>query len=152
MARDFPKLSDQDHAAVARQLFNEKNGKPVSGYDPKLARCLSVLDGPIPKLWPQFEAMKRIPVLVLRGANSDLLSEATVQEMGQRHPKLSTHTVPDEGHAPLLRDEASIAAVASFFTETDSKGAASPREAGRSHYASRLVSTSPLSTRRENSV
>ncbi|RUP00699.1 alpha/beta hydrolase [Hyphomicrobium sp.] len=152
MARDFPKLSDQDHAAVARQLFNEKNGKPVSGYDPKLARCLSVLDGPIPKLWPQFEAMKRIPVLVLRGANSDLLSEATVQEMGQRHPKLSTHTVPDEGHAPLLRDEVSIAAVASFFTETDSKAAASPREAGRSHYASRLVSTSPLSTRRENSV
>jgi pimeloyl-ACP methyl ester carboxylesterase len=152
MARDFPKPSDNDHAAVARQLFNEKNGKPVSGYDPKLARSLSIFDGAMPKLWPQFEAMKRIPVLVLRGANSDLLSEATVKEMEQRHPKLSTYTVPDEGHAPLLHDAASIAAVESFFAETDSKENASPRNAWRYNQASRLVSTSPLSTRRENSV
>ncbi len=54
-------MTDAEAEAVARQLFNEKNGKPISGYDPKLAKSLSVLDGPMPKLWPQFEAMKRLP-------------------------------------------------------------------------------------------
>lgn len=151
MQRDFPRLSEDDFAAVARQLFNDKNGKPVSGYDPKLARCLSVLDGPVPQLWPQFEAMKRIPVLVLRGANSDLLSEATVEEMRQRHPHLSSYTVPDQGHAPLLRDEPTIAAVAAFFAETDERNE-SAAPSGAADHVSRLVSTSPLSTRRENSV
>ncbi|MFT3730262.1 MAG: alpha/beta hydrolase [Hyphomicrobium sp.] len=147
--RDFPDVSDADCEAIARQLFNDKDGKPVSGYDPKLAKCLSALDGPIPKLWPQFEAMKRIPVLVLHGANSDLLSDKTVEEMRQRHPRLSSHTVPAEGHAPLLRDEPTISAVTSFFAETDE-----PTDGFRSVPAqlSRLVSTSPLSTRRENSV
>ncbi|MBY0561284.1 alpha/beta hydrolase [Hyphomicrobium sp.] len=153
--RDFPKMTDKDFEAVARQLFNERKGKPARGYDPKLANCLSVLDGPIPELWPQFEAMKRVPVLVIRGANTDLLSEKTVEEMHQRHPRLKSLTVPDEGHAPLLRDAPTISAIASFFAETDE-----PRDGARYGtlsrgdfgHVSRLVSTSPLSTRRENSV
>ena len=153
--RDFPQMTADDFAIVARQIFNDKNGKPVSGYDPKLAKCLSALDGPIPKLWPQFEAMKRIPVLVLRGENSDLLSEKTVEEMRQRHPKLTSFTVPAQGHAPLLRDDPTISAVAAFFAETDEQndgtryGTLSRSNFG---HVSRLVSTSPRSTRRENSV
>jgi pimeloyl-ACP methyl ester carboxylesterase len=153
--RDFPKLTDEDAAAIARQLFNEKNGKPVSGYDQKLAKCLSVLDGPMPALWPQFEALKRLPVLVVRGANSDLLSETTVEEMSQRHPRLSSISVPAQGHAPLLRDAPTISAIASFFAEADEPndgmryGALSRSDFG---HVSRLVSNSPRSTRRENSV
>lgn len=152
--RDFPGMTPGDAEALARQLFNEKNGKPVSGYDQKLAKCLSVLDGPIPALWPQFEALKRVPVLVVRGANSDLLSATTVEEMRRRHPHLHTITVPGEGHAPLLRDEPTILAIAQFFAETDNvrhtHGTSSAR--ARFNHASRLVSTSPRSTRRENSV
>jgi pimeloyl-ACP methyl ester carboxylesterase len=154
--RDFPKLTDADADALARQLFNEKNGRPARGYDNKLAKSLSILDGPIPVLWPQFEALKRVPVLVLRGANSDLLSEKTVEEMRQRHPRFSSITVPSEGHAPLLRDEPTISEISSFFVgtdETDTSGAR-PGALSRSDFAhvSRLVSSSPRSTRRENSV
>jgi pimeloyl-ACP methyl ester carboxylesterase len=119
--RDFPKLTEADAEAFARQLFNEKNGRPVPGYDAKLAKCLSVLDGPMPQLWPQFAALKRVPVLVVRGANSDLLSEKTVQEMQQRHPMLSSITVPDEGHAPLLWDQPSISAIGDFFAASDAR-------------------------------
>jgi len=153
--RDFPQMSAGDVMAVAHQIFNEKNGKPVGGYDPKLSQCLSALDGPPPKLWPQFEAMKRVPVLVLRGENSDLLSKKTVEEMGLRHPRLTAHTVPAQGHAPLLRDEPTISAVASFFAQSDEPndgvgyGTLSRSDFG---HVSRLVSTSPRSTRRENSV
>lgn len=117
--RDFPKLSDDEAFVVARQLFNEKDGRPISGYDNKLSRCLSVLDGPIPSLWPQFDAMKRVPVMVVRGGNSDLLSEATVKEMRRRHPYFTSITVPDEGHAPLLRDAPTITAIADFFARSD---------------------------------
>jgi pimeloyl-ACP methyl ester carboxylesterase len=117
--RDFPKLSDDEAFAVARQLFNEKDGRPVGGYDQKLSKCLSVLDGPMPTLWPQFEALKRVPLLVVRGGNSDLLSEETVAEMRRRHPHFSTLTVPDQGHAPLLRDPPTISAIGEFFAATD---------------------------------
>lgn len=153
--RDFPRLTDDDFKIFARQIFNEKNGKPASGYDPKLSKCLSALDGPAPKLWPQFEAMKRVPVLVLRGENSDLLSEKTVEEMARRHPRLASYTVAAEGHAPLLRDEPTISTVSSFFAEADGSydGAryGTPSR-GDYRHVSRLVSTSPRSTRRENSV
>jgi pimeloyl-ACP methyl ester carboxylesterase len=153
--RDFPNMTNEDAEAMARQLFNERKGKPTSGYDPKLAKCLSVLDGPMPALWPQFEALKRLPLLVVRGANSDLLSEKTVKEMRRRHPRMSSFTVPAEGHAPLLRDAPSISAISSFFAETDVPndgtryGALARNDFG---HVSRLVSTSPRSTRRENSV
>ncbi|HPG88955.1 MAG TPA: alpha/beta hydrolase [Hyphomicrobium sp.] len=118
--RDFPGLGEKDAEVFARQLFNERNGKPVSGYDAKLSKCLSLLDGPIPALWPQFEGLKRVPLMVVRGANSDLLSTKTVDEMRQRHPNFTSIEVPGEGHAPLLRDAPTIAAIAGFFANADS--------------------------------
>ena len=118
--RDFPELDEAGAEAFARQLFNEKNGKPAPGYDSKLSRCLSVLDGPMPQLWPQFEALKHVPVLVVRGENSDLLSEATVAEMKKRHPNLTSVMVAKQGHAPLLWDATTGNAIAEFFAQTDS--------------------------------
>ena len=117
--RDFPMMTDTDAIAFARQLFNDRNGKPAAGYDAKLGNSLSLLDGPIPALWPQFEALKRVPVLVIRGANSDLLSAATVDEMRRRHPNLTSVEVANEGHAPLLHDTVSKNAIAAFFASAD---------------------------------
>jgi pimeloyl-ACP methyl ester carboxylesterase len=104
---------------IARQLFNEKNGRPAPGYDPKLGQAFSGIDAPIPPLWAQFEALKRVPVMVIRGINSDLLSEATVETMRQRHPDVTELAIAGEGHAPWLRDEASIGEVRRFLERTD---------------------------------
>lgn len=119
--KDFPNLSEDDALAFARQIFNDKNGRPAAGYDVKLGRSFSALDGPVPQLWPQFAALKRVPVMVVRGANSDLLSEKTVEDMRQRHPMLTAITVPNEGHAPLLWDTPTIAAIARFFAASDAR-------------------------------
>lgn len=117
--RAFPHVPDEQWQEVARQLFNERKGRPAPGYDPKLANALSVLDGPMPPLWPQFEAVKRHPLLVLRGEHSDILSAATVEEMRRRHPAFNFHLVRGEGHAPLLKDPPSMGVIRRFLEATD---------------------------------
>lgn len=117
--RQFPEVSDAVWEEAARQWYNDKNGKPAPGYDPNLGKALSVLDGPIPALWPQFEALKRVPLMVVRGENSDILTAATVDEMRRRHPATATITVANQGHAPLLKDAASIEAIRHFLAATD---------------------------------
>lgn len=118
-AKQFSRIGDAEWVEIARQLFNEADGKPAPGYDPKLSHSLSVLDGPMPALWAQFESLKRVPVMVLRGENSDILSAATVEEMRRRHPRLTAHTVRWEGHAPWLRDGHTINEVAKFLNASD---------------------------------
>lgn len=115
----FPDVSDKEWTDIARQWFNESDGKPSPGYDPNIAKTFSIKDGAMPALWPQFEALKRNPLLVIRGANSDLLSEETVREMIRRHTRASSFTVEAQGHAPLLRDAPSIGAIAEFFARYD---------------------------------
>jgi len=65
-------------------------------------------------LWALYDAMKQ-PTLVLRGAESDLLSADTAQQMTQRGPQATLHTFPGVGHAPTLIAEGQIDAVASFL-------------------------------------
>jgi len=117
--RHFPDVPEQLWEEVAHQWYNERNGKPAPGYDLNLSKALSVLYGPLPELWPQFDALKRVPVMVLRGENSDVLSEATVDEMRRRHPALTSISVPGQGHAPLLKDHATIEAIRHFLVATD---------------------------------
>ena len=121
--RQFPHVPEAQWEELARQWYNERNGRPAPGYDQKLGNALSVLDGPLPALWPQFEALKRVPVLVLRGENSDVLAEATVEEMARRHPRLATVAVTGQGHAPLLKDEQTIEAVRHFLAAADARPA-----------------------------
>ena len=117
--RHFPEISEAVWENVARQWYNEKNGKPAPGYDSNLGNALSVLDGPMPTLWPQFEALKRVPLMVVRGENSDILTAQTVDEMRRRHPAMATVTVPNQGHAPLLKDPTTTEAIRHFLTAAD---------------------------------
>ncbi len=117
--RHFPDVPEPQWEEVARQWYNERNGKPAPGYDQKLANALSVLFEPLPALWPQFEALKRVPVLVVRGENSDVLAEGTVDDMRRRHPALASITVANQGHAPLLKDGPTIEAIRQFLVAAD---------------------------------
>lgn len=129
-ARFFPSLRDEDWETLARQWYNEADGQPAPGYDAKLARTFSVKDGRIPPLWTTFDALGRIPVLTVRGECSDILSEATVKEMCARHRQCALVTVPDQGHAPLLMDSYSIAAVAQFLDAAENGEPISGRSFG----------------------
>ena len=125
--RQFTAVPAEQWAECARAWFNEdKAGLPAPGYDAELSKAISVMDGPMPELWPQFGALAHVPVLAIRGANSDLLSEKTLEEMRARHPRLTTLTVPGQGHAPLLKDAATITAIVDFLARTDSEAAPAP--------------------------
>ena len=121
--RHFTDIPDSEWEKVARQWYNERDGRPAPGYDSKLGRSLSVLNRPLPPLWPQFEALKHVPTLVVRGENSDVLAEKTVDEMRRRHPALVTITVANQGHAPLLMDDPTIEAIRHFLLQADVKPA-----------------------------
>lgn len=119
--RFFTKLTNDDWLELARQFFCEEKGRPAPGYDANIGSALGEIDigQKIPTMWPQFEALKDVPVLVLRGEHSDILSAATVAEMSERHPRLTSVTVYAQGHAPLLKDRFTIGIIADFLRETD---------------------------------
>jgi pimeloyl-ACP methyl ester carboxylesterase len=79
----FPRFTDAQWESMARGTWHERNGRLMLSSDPELRRTLEArdLEAPVPTLWPLFEGLKPVPVLVVRGANSDLLSHETVEEM-----------------------------------------------------------------------
>jgi pimeloyl-ACP methyl ester carboxylesterase len=100
----FPALTAADWERMVGALYREENGAVIADFDPQLLNTLkgTDLNKPLPELWPQFEAMRNVPLLVIRGENSKLLSAATLAEMARRHPDCRTVTVEGQGHAPLL--------------------------------------------------
>lgn len=102
--------------------------KPVQGteglewglhYDPQLATPFRKSTPELvalseAALWRSFEAIEG-PVLVVRGAQSDLLLRETVAEMVARGKHVSSVEVPDVGHAPTFVDPAQIAVARQFF-------------------------------------
>ena len=102
--RDFTRRTDKDWENHARLIFVEKAGKLVRNYDPKLVNTVKAidLDTPLPSLWPQFTGLRKIPLLLVRGENTDLLSQKTVDRMKAIHTAMEVVEVKDQGHAPDL--------------------------------------------------
>ncbi|MDL2404452.1 alpha/beta hydrolase [Rhizobium calliandrae] len=100
----FTALTQDDWRDMALAIYTESDGKVVADFDPAIAAQLESLDleAPLPDLWPQFEAFQNIPLMVIRGENSKLLTTATVEEIARRHPGMSAKIATGQGHAPVL--------------------------------------------------
>ncbi|TDT74170.1 pimeloyl-ACP methyl ester carboxylesterase [Litoreibacter halocynthiae] len=87
-------------------------------YDPKLREA--VLSGPQnlnPDLWPFFDALKGLPLALLRGANSDLLTRETTAEMERRRPDMLSVDVQGRGHVPFLDEPESLLTIKAWLEE-----------------------------------
>ncbi len=117
LARDFPKIDEAGWLKFARQASKVTAEGVIFDHDPALDKPMEAItaDTPWPELWPLFAPLLDRPVLVLRGDNSRLLTQATLQDMAATHPDLSSLTIPDEGHAPLLWDSLSQRTIDDFL-------------------------------------
>ena len=117
----FPKLGEDDWMKYARRTFKETDGRLIPDYDVKLGTIMTEvdLDKPLPTMWKEFDALAQVPMMVIRGDNSDILSAETVAAMQAHHPALQVVAVPDQGHAPLLAEADIIGRIAMFITACD---------------------------------
>lgn len=110
----FGRLSDAQwrHLAV-HSAGRRDDGRYVFSYDPGIAAAFTRVRGDI-DLWDTWERIEQ-PVLLLRGAHSELLSREIADEMRRRRPPIDFVEFEDVGHAPMLLDENQIGVVADWL-------------------------------------
>jgi pimeloyl-ACP methyl ester carboxylesterase len=117
----FSKLDGEAWLAASRRTWRDHDGRLVPTYDVRLAKTLQSIDleRPLPALWKEFDALGAVPLLAIRGANSDVLSEQTVAAMRERRSAMEAIVVPDQGHAPLLAEPDVIRQIAGFVADCE---------------------------------
>ena len=115
----LPDLDEAGWQAYARQGWREDaHGVPRPDYDAGIGRAIREASGEAPDPWPMFRALQ-CPTLVLRGAYSDILSEAILARMHTELPALQSETIPGRGHVPLLDEPPSLTAIDAFLAGID---------------------------------
>lgn len=103
-------------AEVKGQLDETPEGLVIR-YDPALRQTFldAAARGPAPDLWPAFDATAGLPLCLIRGARSDILTRATADEMQRRRPDMIRAEVPGRGHVPFLDEPQSLAAIRAWL-------------------------------------
>ena len=102
--------------AEAKRHYSETDSGLKITYDPALRTAfLAAFEGPPVDLWPLFQATAGLPLALIRGANSDLLSPETTAEMRRQRPDMIFAEVPDRAHIPFLDEPESVAAIRAFL-------------------------------------
>ena len=119
MQRLFP-TSAQSTAEKSLRVAPGTNRRGPDGllhfdWDVALARGLSTDSARLPDLWPLFRAFGDRPVLAIRGALSDVLTQATFERMAREKPDLMQVLVPDVGHVPALDEPEAETAIDEFL-------------------------------------
>jgi pimeloyl-ACP methyl ester carboxylesterase len=117
----FPDFTVTDWLAHAKRLmFLGENGRIAFDYDMKIADPIHAAppgEEVAFDIWPMWRALAGRPVCALRGAISDLLSEATFTRMADELPGLDAVVIPRVGHAPTLEEPESQAALARLLAK-----------------------------------
>ena len=116
MGAAFPDLTGEQWLAFARTVFADEAGRPRLTYDPRLRDAVQA-GLPPADLWHLFDALEALPILAIRGENSDILSAGTFAEMQRRRPDMVAVTVPNRGHVPFLDEPEAVDAIDRFLTE-----------------------------------
>ena len=107
----FPDFDlDQWLDLAKRTMVVTQNGRISFDYDMAIAEPFAKPGNAAPpNLWLAYEALRGVPMLLVRGELSDLLSPDTLKQMAVRNPAMQTVVVPRVGHAPTL-DEPEVRA------------------------------------------
>jgi pimeloyl-ACP methyl ester carboxylesterase len=115
----WPNLSAERWATLTRRGYREdENGKLSVDADPMIGEMLRAAPPATANLWPFWNALRGIPMLAIRGAQSDILSAATFAKMKAQMPELQQLEVAQRGHVPLLDEPECLAAIDEFLAAT----------------------------------
>ncbi len=112
----FGQLSEaQWHHLTETSIVQRADGRWAFRYDPRIAEPFKAafVDQNI-DLWPIYAGIT-CPTLVVRGAESDLLTRDTWQQMGACGPQAQLAEIPGVGHAPMFQSDDQIAVVRNFL-------------------------------------
>lgn len=123
MEREFPAFGREDWQRYAKLTFMETRDGIVGRTDPAISHNLRDIapGAPPPAIWPLFKGLAKVPVLVLRGEHSDLLSRQTVAEMMARHPDCQAIEIPGMGHPPTLDDASMTGPIRRWIERCDNR-------------------------------
>jgi len=83
-------------------------------WDTRIAQVMQN-SGAMPDLWPAFNALAHVPLLLLRGALSELLTEETAARMRRARPDMRFASIAETGHCTTLEEPAAITALDDFL-------------------------------------
>ncbi|MDA7428517.1 alpha/beta hydrolase [Primorskyibacter aestuariivivens] len=116
--KGFANVPPERWRAEVEKFFNETEEGLSLTYDPRLRDAVIEAGAqPIPDLWPMYDALAGKPLAIIRGANSDLLSPATLAEMQKRRPDAHVAVVPDRGHVPFLDEPEALTALQAWLKD-----------------------------------
>ncbi len=108
----FANVPSERWLSEAQHLYTQTPGGLKIRYDPTLRDAfLTAMAAPPVDLWPLFDACAGLPLALIRGANSDLLTAGTAAEMQRRRPDMIFTEVPDRAHIPFLDEGESLGVV-----------------------------------------
>ena len=119
----FPGYGRQDWKRWARRTYAKNSaGELQLLYDPAIAEQLADPgeDTAPPDTWALFDGLNHLPVLIFRGALSDILDEDCCARMQRRHPGMTLITLPGVGHAPMLDEPDAIRHLRIFLNGIES--------------------------------
>ena len=116
----FGEHTPQEWETYNGPMLVERNGMWIMHYDPDIAVPFAAVNPIMAKagevaMWHAFEQI-HIPILIVRGAQSDLLSAKTVAKMCQVNPHAHSIEIPNVGHAPAFVKPEQIAIAKEFFS------------------------------------
>jgi pimeloyl-ACP methyl ester carboxylesterase len=115
----FPDYGSQHWVDFAKRTCQQTaDGEITVAYDPAIASAISDPQEniPIPPMWPLWEQIDALPVLLIKGELSDLLATETASEMAEGHSgPFAFIEVPNRGHAPMLDEIEAVTAIKEFL-------------------------------------
>jgi pimeloyl-ACP methyl ester carboxylesterase len=120
ISEGFGPHSDTEWLALSEPLFRQEGGEWRLRYDPAIAVPFGAVTPELAAageaaLWAAYDSLT-CPTLLIRGADSDLLSAETARAMTQRGPGARLVELPGIGHAPTLIHDDQIAIVRDFLS------------------------------------
>ncbi|MEO0773237.1 MAG: alpha/beta hydrolase [Pseudomonadota bacterium] len=113
LGQDFPDVPLSRWREAADFMWEEVTDGLKLRYDPRLRDALigQAGVGEAPDLWQLFDGLQDVPLATIKGENSDLFAQTTLDKMQARRPDMITAIVPNRGHVPFLDEPEALAAI-----------------------------------------